>query len=222
MSILGGVQCLSGFMNPGAPAPEVGVWKIHGHIRERLFDTREYWVSCDPWNGDMKSQVIKMLDHKPKIIVAAGVHSYGFGRAFRDWCKWLRHWGRNVDHVNIIDGVPRYDRWYHVWPFLTWRSLWGSELLQVPKNVKSVSVFYTINRKSWSSPRARDIQARDELHVVRRVVFGHGGVKQGGWPPGKIIIDPQVTHGTIDNNKRVQEWCLEDTYKALGVTDVAA
>ena len=221
MTINGGVQLFSGFLNPGAPAPEVGVWNIHRQLRERLHDTRDYWVSCDPWNADVKSQVIKMLAHKPEIIIAI-VHSYGEGRAFRDWAWWLNYFGREVDHVASIDGVPRYDKWYHAYPLMTWRSLWGSELLVMPDNVKSVSVYHTLNRSSWVSPHGRDVQARDDLVVRRRVVFGNGGIKQGCWPPGKVIIDPRVTHGTIDNDERVQAWCLEDAYSVLGVDDAAA
>lgn len=218
MSIDGAVQLFSGFLNPGAPAPEVGVWNIHGVLRERLHDTRKNWISCDPWDADVKSQVIKMLAHKPDKITAI-VHSYGWGRSLRDWAWWVNYFGREIDHVGIIDGVPRYDKWYHLWPLQTFRSLWGSQLLQVPKNVKSVSIYRTLNRKSWTSPWARDIQARENLHVVRRIVFGNGGIKQGGWPPGKAIIDPRVTHGTIDNNERVQKWCIEDVYKTLGISD---
>ncbi len=217
--IFAALQGFSGYKNPPRPAPSVGAWKIHHRLAQHpdTSDRRRYWLSCDAWDCDVEAQAYKAVERKPDKIMCYAAHSYGAGRAFRDWCKVLHRWGREVDLVNLIDPVPRYDGVRNAWPLFTFRSLWGSALYRVPDNVKKVCIWYTVNRESRFSPRGRDVEARDGLHVIFRAVYGHGDLTTKQWPGGLHRIAPEVYHGNIDDHQQVQDECYAWTMKELGL-----
>lgn len=115
-------------------------------------------------------------------------HSFGIGHALAIFVAALRAAGRPViDLVIAIDPVPFSGTHFIQNP---------APLPGYPDCVLETLLFRTLNKPTFFTPWARDIQ---DASVYQRVTFGPGPAEETN-PPSQYVVDDQVNHGTIDDS----------------------
>lgn len=197
------VQIRSGLTQPGRPAPGVGLYKLHRRSVDILHDRRKYWLAISTWNASMVEQVHKLMIHDPEVIIDIG-YSYGIGHGHMEFAHEVARYGRSVDLACYIDGVPRHR-------FLPRKlgSLWSHHRISVPRNVKRVAVWWTLNRSSIWQPQGRDVATGPDTVVIRRTCYGAQELLVDYGPPGIRRIDPNMFHSNIDDDDTIHDEIIE-------------
>jgi hypothetical protein len=88
--------------------PGIGLGKLYDRLEQGpCRDRTQTWLGLRTWNGDHEATAA-WIDARDPDMTLAVAYSYGAGWALGKLADALRKYRRRIDHVYLIDPVPRY------------------------------------------------------------------------------------------------------------------
>lgn len=179
-----------------------GVRTMHQQFRlnyQSVFPQAE--IIYRAWNAPWKSLARRLhqvaLTHCPTIFVG---HSWGCGHAYRKFEKGWHRCGRVVDHAFLIDPIPR------PFGFLPLRvanvfAVFGRGSFRVA-HARYVTTWRQVN----GLPMGRPVRIPDTHTLTSHIMGTRKNIDRHGVsdPAIEVIIDPIITHSTIDDDPSIQ------------------
>lgn len=202
------ILLITGFSQPDYRDKGCGLWGLHDLIADAFPDRRDVWLRIRTWNSDgLEPDADEIAGVNPELI-ATVTYSWGNGYGLPKFANQLYAHARSVDCACLIDPVP-----YTMGRLISNALSRGSGPFHLPDNVMQFASWRTVNKPSWDTPWARDVEAAGR-RPLDQVAFGSVENLNKYQPLGRYEIDGSVTHSNIDDDGRVHAGVL-DVLKAI-------
>lgn len=183
-----------------------GIRDLYWAMKEK-YGAVEVEILYRTWNSKWKNiagrlHQIMDLDNARTIFIG---HSWGCGYGYRQFETEWEKCGRNVDLACLIDPVPRWFKWLIFLNPIGGLSRIGRFGV---RNARQILLFRQVN----NTPAGRDVKVNEQITTVTRWVYGsqpnlkkHAVRAHANF----LIIDDNVTHGSMDEHDDVQSKICE-------------
>lgn len=202
-----------------------GMSRLYWSLRERFSTSPRHFVIEQEWRDDMKQLARKLARNcaratngLPVMTTAVVGYSWGCGLGVTRLCAQLARYDLPVNLLCLVDPVPKRPGW-----FLSPRQLYALSRIgvyDVPEKVRAVRSWRTVNKAGPFSPVGRVARRTNPATIeYPETIFGRNNRqldrygKRRQYEPNGVwslqVLDPSVTHNTIDDHPRVHREIID-------------